>query len=314
MPTKYLGKLFANYGIFLALAGIVLTLGVLNPIFLSIDNFSNILLQTTVLSIVSVGMTFVIISGGIDVSVGSIVAFAGMVLGYSLHANISPFWAIVFCLLIGVLCGALNGVVIAIFDVPPFIATLGVMSAARGAALMVNDGRSFSGFGDGFLFLAKGAFVNIPFPIFIMFAVIIFAYLFLKFTYWGKYVYAIGGNSRASWLSGISVKFYLIGVYSLCGLLCALASVLLSARLNSTQPIAGNFYELDAIAAVVIGGASLSGGQGSIVGTMLGALILVVLKNGLSILNVPSFVQQITIGAVIILAVILDKWKKRRNF
>jgi ribose/xylose/arabinose/galactoside ABC-type transport system permease subunit len=304
-------KVLSGYEILSALLGISIVIGILNPVFLSLDNLSNILLQASVIIIVSVGMTFVIISGGIDVSVGSIVGFSGMVLGYCLNANLSSPVAIGLCLLTGLVCGMLNGYIVAIFSVPPFIVTLGMMSAARGAALMVNGGRSFSGFSNDFLMIANGAILGIPLPIILMFVIVLLAYIALKYSYWGKHLFAIGGNPKASWLSGIQVKPYLVGIYTLCGLLCSTAGVVLSSRLNSTQPIAGNFYELDAIAAVVIGGASFSGGQGSVAGTLLGALILAVLKNGLSILNVPSFVQQITIGAVIVGAVIVDKWKTR---
>lgn len=304
-------KVISSYAILSALIVIIIIMGILNPIFLSFENLLNILLQASVISIVSVGMTFIIISGGIDVSVGSIVAFSGMILGYLLQMNVSFTTAILLCLFSGFFCGMINGFAIARFSVPPFIATLGMMSAARGAALMVNGGRSFSGFSDDFLMIANGTLIGVPAPIILMFTVALIAYIFLRFTYWGKHLYAIGGNPKAAWLSGIPVKLYLIGVYAVSGLLCAIASVILSSRLNSTQPIAGNFYELDAIATVVIGGASFSGGQGSVVGTIIGVLILAVLKNGLSILNVPSFVQQITIGAVIVGAVIIDKWKAR---
>lgn len=255
-------------------------------------------------------MTFIIISGGIDLSVGSVVAFSGMVLGYMLESGVPIPFAILVCLIVGSLCGMLSGFLITNFKVPPFIATLGMMSVARGLALMVKGGRSISGFSPKFLFLSDGTLLGIPFPIFIMIIIYIFAFLISKYTYWGRYIYAIGGNERAAWLSGIPLKIYVTGVYGVCGLLAAIGSVILTARLNSAQPISGNFYELDAIAATVIGGASLSGGRGTIIGTLIGALILAVLKNGFSILNLSSYVQQVAIGSVIIIAVIIDKYKK----
>jgi len=195
--------------------------------------------------------------------------------------------------------------------VPPFIATLGMMSVARGLALMVRGGRSISGFSATFLCIADGWFLSVPSPVIVMIAIYVLAIIVSKYTYWGHYVYAIGGNERAAWLSGIPLKIYITLVYGASGMLSALSSIILTSRLNSAQPIAGNSYELDAIAAAVIGGASLSGGRGTIVGTLIGALILTVLKNGFSILNIPSYTQQIAIGSVIVLAVIVDKVRTR---
>ena len=234
-----------------------------------------------------------------------------MVLGYLLDSGMCITISIALCLLVGFLCGTTNGLLISTFKVPPFISTLGMMSVARGLALMVRGGRSISGFNDTLLNIANGSVFSIPYPIIIMFAIYLIAFIVSKYTYWGHYIYAIGSNARASWLSGIPLKTYITCVYGISGLLSALSGVILTARLNSAQPIAGNFYELDAIAAVVIGGASLSGGQGSIVGTLFGALILAVLKNGFSILNMPSYIQQVAIGSVIVIAVIIDKVKEK---
>ncbi|MBN1618622.1 ABC transporter permease [Candidatus Dojkabacteria bacterium] len=296
----------------LTLVLICITIGALQPVFLSLENISNILVQVAVISIISVGMTFVIISGGIDLSVGSVVAFSGMVLGYFLKSGHSIVLAIMLCMLVGFVCGVINGVIISAFKVPPFISTLGMMSVARGLALMVRGGRSISGFSDVFLCISNGTFLGIPWPIVIMFLIYLIAFVVSKYTYWGHYICAIGGNKRASWLSGIPIKIYIILIYGACGLLSAIASIILTARLNSAQPIAGNSYELDAIAAAVIGGASLSGGRGSICGTLVGALILAVLKNGLSILNIPSYTQQVAIGSMIVIAVVVDKVRERK--
>ena len=305
-------ELVFKYGILIVLVLICLVMGLLNPVFLSLNNISNVLVQTTSISIIAVGMSFVIISGGIDLSVGSVVAFSGMVLGHFLDSGASVALSITICLLVGFVCGISNGFLISAFKVPPFISTLGMMGIARGLALMVRGGRSISGFSDTFVNIANGSFLSIPIPIIVMFFVFALAIIISKYTYWGHYVYAIGGNEKASWLSGIPLKLYITFVYGFCGLLSAVASIILTARLNSAQPIAGNFYELDAIAAVIIGGASLSGGRGTIWGTLIGALILAVLKNGFSILNIPSYSQQIAIGSVIILAVVVDKIREKK--
>lgn len=303
-------RIILKYGMLSTLLIICLIIGGLNPVFLSINNLSNILVQSSIIAIISVGMTFVIISGGIDLSVGSVVALSGMLAGYALSTGYPTPIAIVACLATGMICGLISGGLVALFRVPPFIATLGIMSVARGLSLMVQGGRSISGFNSDFLLIANGTMIGIPLPICLMIIAYILAHIVAKYTYWGQYVYAIGGNERAAWLSGIPIKTYKIGVYSVCGLLSAVASIILTSRLNSAQPVAGNSYELDAIAAVVIGGASLSGGRGTVIGTLLGALILSVLRNGLSILNIPSYVQQIAIGSVIVTAVAIDQLKK----
>lgn len=303
-------KVISNYGILTALILICLIIGIINQVFLSIDNLTNVLIQSSIIAIISVGMTFVIISGGIDLSVGSVVALSGMAIGYALNAGYSTTVSIMACLATGVVCGLISGLLIAIFKVPPFIATLGMMSAARGLALMVEGGRSISGFDANFLYISDGSLLGLPLPIFIMFLIYFVAIVVAKYTYWGHYIYAIGGNERAAWLSGIPIGTYISGTYCACGLVSAIASIILTARLNSAQPIAGNSYELDAIAAVVIGGASLSGGRGTVIGTLLGALILGVLRNGLSILNISSYVQQLAIGSVIVVAVVVDKIKE----
>jgi len=255
-------------------------------------------------------MTFVIISGGIDLSVGSTVAVAGMVVGLLLHAGIPMPAAIVAALLVGGLCGGINGIVIARLEIPPFISTLGMMSAARGSALMLTDGRSVSEFQSAFVWLGTGYVARIPVPVVATAILAAVAAAFAAYTYWGICLYAIGGNSRAAWLSGIPVKQYIAGVYVASGVLSALGAIVLTSRLNSALPTAGSFYELDAIAAAVIGGASLSGGSGTVMGTVLGALLIAVLKNGLSILNVSSYLQQILVGGIIVAAVALEKARK----
>jgi ribose transport system permease protein len=259
-------------------------------------------------------MTFVIISGGIDLSVGSIVALSGVVLGTVLQMNQPPLVTpLLAALAVGMGCGLLNGVLVSFGRLPPFIVTLGMMSIARGAALVFTEGRPVSGFEDGFRWIATGSIGFVPAPVIIMLIVYALAHFVLTRTTFGRYVYAIGGNEEATRLSGVAVRFHKTAVYGVAGLMSAVAAVVLTARLNSAQPIAGMMYELDAIAATVIGGTSLLGGEGSLGGTLIGALIMGVLRNGLNLLGVSSFLQQIVIGVVIVVAVLVDTTLKRHR-
>jgi ribose transport system permease protein len=295
------------------LLGLALVLWALTPHFLTISNLLNIAEQATIIAIIAVGMTFVIITGGIDLSVGSVLAFAGVVMASVLHSGVPLPLALIVGLGAGLLCGLVNGLLITVGRLPPFIATLGMMSVARGAALMFTEGRPISGFSESFRSLATGEVLRIPAPVIIMIGVYVIAHFVLGRTKLGRYTYAIGGNEEAALLSGINVKLYKTMVYGIAGLLSGLAAILLTARLNSAQPIAGMSYELDAIAATVIGGTSLLGGEGTVVGTLIGALIMAVLRNGLNLLGVSSFIQQIVIGTVIIVAVLIDMALKRRG-
>jgi ribose/xylose/arabinose/galactoside ABC-type transport system permease subunit len=281
------------------------------PYFLTRSNLLNVAEQTSINAVIAVGMTYVILSGGIDLSVGSIVALAGVVLASMLKDGSSELLAIPAGLGVGVACGALNGLFVTLGRLPPFIATLGMMSIARGAAMVYTDGRPISGFEAGFRRLATGRLGDVPAPVLVTVAIYLLAHFLLTRTRFGRYVYAIGGNEEATRLSGVAVAFHKTMVYALSGLMSALAAVLLTARLNSAQPIAGINYELDAIAATVIGGTSLLGGQGTLGGTLIGALIMGVLRNGLNLLGISSFLQQIVIGGVIIGAVLIDSALKR---
>jgi ribose/xylose/arabinose/galactoside ABC-type transport system permease subunit len=286
-------------------------LSILSPYFLTVSNLLNVLEQTSINAVIAAGMTFVIISGGIDLSVGSIVAFSGVLLASTLQAPLPASVAIAVGVAGGASCGLVNGLLITRGRLPPFIATLGMMSVARGAALVFTEGRPVSGFEAGFRSLATGRGFGIPAPVLAAVVVYALAYVLLTRTRFGRYVYAIGGNEEATRLSGVAVRFHKTMVYVLCGATSAIAAVLLTARLNSAQPIAGIMYELDAIAATVIGGTSLLGGSGSLGGTLVGALIMGVLRNGLNLLGVSSFLQQIVIGIVIIVAVLVDSILKR---
>ena len=302
------GRQFGTLFGLLLLSGI---LWALTPYFLTVSNLLNIAEQTAIVAIIAVGMTFVIITAGIDLSVGSVLAFSGIVMASALQAGAPLVLGLAAGLGAGLVCGLVNGLLITGGRLPPFIATLGMMSVARGAALMFTEGRPVSGFSESFRIIATGEVLGIPFPVIVMVAVYILAHVVLTRTKLGRYTYAIGGNEEATLLSGVSVKIYKTTVYGICGMLSGLAAIILTARLNSAQPIAGIMYELDAIAATVIGGTSLMGGEGNVFGTLIGALIMGVLRNGLNLLGISSFAQQIVIGSVIIVAVLFDMALKR---
>lgn len=300
-----------RFGTLIGLLLLCAVLSILSPYFLTVSNLLNVTQQTAINAIIAVGMTFVIISAGIDLSVGSMVAFSGVVLASVLHAG----WPLPLALLLGLatgsLCGAVNGLLITLGKLPPFISTLGMMSVARGAALVYTGGRPISGFDPEFRLLATGELFFIPLPVVLMIGIYLIAHFVLTRTRFGLYVYAIGGNEEATKLSGVNVRFHKTMVYAFSGLTSGFAAVILTARLNSAQPIAGMMYELDAIAATVIGGTSLMGGEGTLRGTLIGALIMGVLRNGLNLLGISSFLQQIVIGSVIIVAVLVDAQLKK---
>jgi ribose transport system permease protein len=280
---------------------------VFNPVFISSQNLLNILDQVSIIGIIALGMTLVILTGGIDLSVGSIVAFTGIILAKSLVSGFGVPASIFFCLVTGVGLGSVNGLFVSYSKLPPFIVTLGLMSAARGATLYLAEGRSISGLPNELNGLANFSILRVSLPALVFVLLTLVLECFTRFTYWGKFIYAVGGNERAAWLSGIQIQRYKMFVYVITGFLCAVSTVVLVGKLNSAQSQAGNMYELNAIAAVVMGGTSLSGGKGSIYGTFVGVLVLGVLQNGFSILNISTYYQQILLGVIIIVAVYLDK-------
>ena len=302
-----------QFGTVIGLVVLCAVLWALTPHFLTVSNLLNVTEQTSINAVVAVGMTFVILSGGNDLSVGSIVALAGVVLGAALQSGQAPFVAVPLALVVGLVCGLGNGALVSWGGLPPFIVTLGTMSIARGAALLFTEGRPVSGFDASFRSIATGRVGFIPAPVIVMALVYVVAHFALTRTTFGRYVYAIGGNEEATRLSGVPVRFHKTMIYGVSGLMSAVAAVVLTARLNSAQPIAGMMYELDAIAATVIGGTSLMGGDGTLGGTLVGALIMGVLRNGLNLLGVSSFLQQIVIGGVIVIAVLLDTVLKRKH-
>lgn len=313
MRKDFLHHYGRQFGTLIGLVFLVIILWILTPHFMTISNLLNVVQQTSINAIIAVGLTFVIITAGIDLSVGSILAFSGVVLASVLNAGIPVPIAMLTGLGVGFLCGIGNGLLISYGRLPPFISTLGLMSVARGAALLYTHGRPISGFTNSFRYLATGEILHIPIPVIIMVIVYLIAHFVLTRTIFGRYTYAIGGNEEAATLSGVNVKLYKTMVYGLCGLLSGLAAIILTARLNSAQPIAGIMYELDAIAATVIGGTSLMGGEGRVTGTLIGALIMGIIRNGLNLLGVSSFLQQIVIGSVIIIAVLIDMTLKQQR-
>ncbi|MEN2767823.1 ABC transporter permease subunit [Ornithinibacillus xuwenensis] len=296
-------------GPFIGLILFSIILGVLSDSFFTVDNILNLLRQISINALIAFGMTFVILTAGIDLSVGSILALGSALTAGLLTSGMDPLLAVFIGLIIGLVLGAVNGLVITKGKVAPFIATLATMTIYRGATLVFTDGRPITGLSDSFTFemIGKGYVFGIPFPVLLMLVIFGILFFVLRKTVFGRQVYAIGGNEEAAILSGIKADRVKIWVYSLTGMLSVLAGIILTSRLNSAQPTAGTSFELDAIAAVVIGGTSLAGGKGRIVGTLIGALIIGVIDNGLNLLNVSSFYQQIVKGGIILLAVLLDR-------
>jgi ribose transport system permease protein len=296
----------------------LLVLGVilssLSPYFLTAENLFAIGLQMSVVAIMAMGQIIIIISGGIDLSVGSVLALSGVVACMTLREGY-PFLVAGFSALgIGVVCGMMNGFFITRGKLPPFIATLGTMGIARGIALIISDGVPIFGLPASFAMLGGGRFFRlIPVPVAIAVIAAIGIQLMLAHTRLGRNAYAIGGNAEAARLAGVPVISNLQILYTICGATCGLAGLILASRLNSGQPTAGTGYELDVIAACVIGGASLSGGEGTVGGALIGALIMGVLRNGCNLLDISAFWQQVAIGAIIIVAVFFDQTRRSRN-
>ena len=298
---------------FASLVALCVLIAALEPKFLSTGNLAGVARQTAVIMIIAMGMTVVMVSGGIDLSVGSAMALAGVAGAFAM-TNGAPVWAgIAACVAVGAACGLANGVAVAALRIPPFIVTLGAMGVYRGVALLVTDGKAVVGLPQSFGYLAEGNLFGLfPVPLLLVVLVALATHFLLSSTRPGRYCYAIGSNVEAARYAGVRVSHYQIMFYVILGALTGLAGAIESARLVTGQPTAGEGYELRVIAAVVIGGGSLSGGQGTVTGTIIGALIMGVLANGANLLGIPSFTQQIIIGAVIVLAVTFDEFQRRR--
>jgi len=320
-------KQFINkYGIFLIFIGICLLLAVLTisdgvSIFLKFRNIVNVLRQSSVIGIIAIGVTFVIITGGIDLSSGSLVAMVGVIVALLARNSMGLpiIVSVVAGLAVGTFAGSINGSLIAKAGIPPFIATLGMMTIARGVGFLITKGRPVDNLTESFQVLGQGSILNfgqnffIPFPVLIFAFVALVSHFLLSNTRFGKFTYAIGGNEQAAYICGVNVDRHKIMVYGYAGLLSAIASIVLTSRVSSGQPSAGVSYELDAIASAVIGGTSLSGGIGTIGGTIVGTLIIAVMNNGLDLLGVSSYWQQILKGIIIITAVVIDTMRHRTS-
>jgi ribose transport system permease protein len=305
------GKFWKNYGSLLGLIGICLVLGFLSDRFLTLPNLINITRQVSINAIIASGMTLVIITGGIDLSVGSLVALSGCaaLMGMSLPG--SDYLGILVGLLVAGMAGLVNGILVAYGNVPPFIATLAMLITARGIALAMTAGQPIVRSSGPYLFLGEGYVGPLPVPIGIMALVLLASYFILNHTPMGSYLFATGGNEEAARLSGIKVSRIKVWVYIISGIFSGIAGLVLAARLGSAQPNTGVGFELDAIAAVVLGGTSLMGGKGGIWGTLIGTFIIGVLNNGFNLLDVSPYYQLIAKGVIIIFAVLLDQFLKR---
>ena len=296
----------------IALIILMAVITIINSNFLTANNLLNLLLQVTSNALIAFGMTFVILTGGIDLSVGSILALSSALTAGLLGSGMPVTLAILISLIMGCILGMMNGLLISYGKLAPFIVTLATMTIFRGATLVYTNGNPITkGLSDTFLFqfLGQGYIVGIPFPVIIMFIVFIVLYVLLHKTAFGKSVYAIGGNEKAAYISGVKLNKVKIIIYSISGIMASISGLIITSRLSSAQPTAGASYEMDAIAAVVLGGTSLSGGKGRILGTLIGALIIGVLNNGLNIIGVSAFCHQVVKGVVILIAVLIDRFK-----
>ena len=314
MKTKQnVGGALQKFSSVLILVVLVVIMATANGNFFSGSNFINILRQSATLGIMAVGETLVILLAGIDLSVGNVMAICGCSMAVaSAQLNLPPGVAILLGVLLGIILGILNGVIITKGKIQPFIATLGMMTACQGGALLITDGLPISGMPDSMLTVGSGTFIGIPVSIILWLVVVIFGWILLNRFRFGRNIMAIGGNVDASRASGIRTDFIQIVTYGISGLCCALSSLVLIGRLNSASGLMGGGYELNCVTAVALGGTSLAGGKGGIVGTLIGTITIGVLNNGLDLMNVTSFWQDVILGVMIILVVMLDSFRSRR--
>ncbi len=297
---------------FVSLIVLFVALSIASPYFLTANNLASVARQTAVFNTMALGMTIVIISGGIDLSVGSILGLSGLVGTMALEHGYPIPVGVLIGLLVGTACGLANGVMVTKLRIPPFVVTLGTLGIFRGLALIISNGLPVHRIPPGFSFLGEGNLLGIPFVVWMLVICAVAVHVILEHTRLGRYAFAIGSNQIASLYAGIPVDFHVMAVYAIGGTLTGLAGMIEASRLMTGQPTAGQGYELQAIAAVVIGGGSLNGGEGSVVGTLIGAFIMGLLSNGADLLNISNYWQQVIIGSVIILAVTLDELRKRR--
>ncbi len=300
-------SILRNYGIVFAFLLVCAILAILAPAFRSWTNVLIVTRQASVVGIMAVGMTFVILTGGIDLSVGSILAFSAAVVAGFLKDGMPLGFAVLAGLVVGALMGLVNGFIITVGRITPFVTTLGMMSIGRSLTLIHNNGIPISGFQPSFRFIGAGNVLFIPFPVIIFAATVVVAGVVLRETRLGRYTYAIGGNEEAVRLSGIPAGFYKTLVYVLSGVTCGIAALINASRVNSAETVAGTGYELDVIAAVVIGGTSLMGGRGSVWGSLIGALLIAVINQGMVLLGIGVYYQGLLKGCILLGAVLLDR-------
>lgn len=306
-------KLVSEGSLIFILIALVIFLSLTSEAFLTIRNLSNLGRQTAINGIVALGMTFVIISGGIDLSVGAVVGLAGMVAAVLMSKGVDITVSILAALAISAVVGAVNGLVIFKGRVPPFIATLGTMTVIRGIIMLISGAAMVAGLPRAFTMFSQTDYLGVPSLILVWALFVVIAFIIARWTVFGRNVYTIGSNKEAARLSGINVGWVTIGVYMLCAVFAGVAGVLFTSRIANGVPTAGQGYELEAIAAAVIGGASLSGGEGSVFGTVIGAIIMQLLRNGGNLLGVNPFILEILIGVLIVVTVLLDQRSKNRS-
>ncbi|MCL2865367.1 MAG: ABC transporter permease [Lachnospiraceae bacterium] len=313
LGKKQVNQLLSKYSLILIILGIALIMTFSTSAFLTGTNLINLLRQISINGILAIGMTLVVLTGGIDLSVGSILAFSGIIIAGLLRDTYLPIIVIVLiAILVACIMGALNGYFISYWNAAPFVVTLAMMTIGRGLTFVFSDGRPISNLPGEYLEISRGSIIGIPNPAWILIVIFILGTIILNNLKLGKYIYAIGGNENAALVSGIPVKRVKLFVYVLSGFACGVAAVIWTARVSAGLPTAGDGYELDAIAATVIGGARLSGGRGKLWGTLLGALLLGIVSNGLDLLNVSSFYQKIVKGLIILGAILIDAKRNKK--
>lgn len=292
---------------------VIFIMAIMSPYFFSWKNCRNILNQSAIYLVLSIGMTFVICAGQIDLSVGAIIGFSGVCMGLLLNQGVSPIWAILIELLIGVIVGIVNGIFVAYGKINSFIVTLGMMTILRGITLILTNSSSVFGFGNIITFIGSGKIGPVNMPIILSLVIATVGGVLLHRTTFGNYCLFIGTNEIALNRSGVNVKKYKIIIFALCGLCASVAGLIITARLNSAEPLAGQGYEMDAIAASILGGTSMQGGKGNIIGTIIACLILNIMKNGLTLLAISSHYQEILTGLILLISVLISESEQRRR-
>lgn len=310
---KELGSVLRNFALVFIIIAIIVVMSFVSPVFMTSKNIINIIRQISINGIIAVGMTFVILTGGIDLSVGSVVAITSVIVGSMLQGGSNWLVACIVALLISLAFGAFNGFMIAYVGFQPFIATLATVTMGSGIALAYSNGKPFTISNESFLKIGQGYLGAIPIPIVLLVIVVAIGLIILKTTTFGRYVFAIGGNKNAAKLSGVRTRRVELMVYVISALCASIVGLILSARISSGQPTAGEGYELDAIAATAIGGTSMTGGVGSLTGTIFGFVLLGLMTNSMNLLNINSFYQEIVKGILIIIAVFLDMTSKNKK-